>query len=268
MIHLNTNVGPWCISENAASSIFSSRARFRISLDARSYDPSVEFGSPELDVVDGIAVVSVSGVLAAHPSPFFHELSLPKLKRTFDRLRVDDSIRGVVVSFDSPGGTVAQTNETATALRKLSQVKPSIAFCNDLTASAAYWIASQCTRIEANDTALVGSIGTYGVMVDSSEGYRNAGVAVHIVRAGEFKGMGTPGTAIEDKHLAHTQHIVDAVNKFFLAAVQQGRGFSQQQLDRVSDGRVHIAAEAKRLGLIDEVESFESAFDRFAESIK
>ena len=57
-----------------------------------------------------------------------------------------------------------------------------------------YWSASQCTRIYANDMAIVGSIGTYGVVYDSSKMAEDVGIKVHVVRAGEMKGAGVAGT--------------------------------------------------------------------------
>ncbi|MHB8862043.1 MAG: S49 family peptidase [Pirellulaceae bacterium] len=131
-------------------------------------------------------------------------------------------------------------------------------FLDDLTASAAYWVASQATKVYANNkTALIGSIGTFAVLIDQSKRAEQLGVKVHVIKAGDFKGTGTPGTAITDKQLAHMQHIVDAANAEFLRGVATGRKMGSLAISAVADGRVHVAAEAKRLGLIDDVKPFD-----------
>jgi len=86
------------------------------------------------------------------------------------------------------------------------------------------------------------------------------GVKVHVIRAGEMKGVGTPGTEITADHLADMQRVVDGLNEHFLAGVTSGReALTAKQVRELADGRVYIAAEAKKLGLIDAVGSFDQA---------
>lgn len=216
---------------------------------------------------DGIGVINVEGSMMKHASSFSSSCSSVMVRRTLNRMAADENIRGIIMRIDSPGGTVAGTKELADAIASAKTKKPVWAYCNDLTASAAYWIASQCTRIEANPTALVGSIGTYCVVMDSSQAAESEGLKIHVVRAGEFKGMGTPGTEVTDDHLAELNAQVKALNTFFLDAVSTGRGMQMDQVSKIADGRVHIAAEAKNIGLIDDVSAFEDFFERFSSSV-
>jgi ClpP class serine protease len=142
-----------------------------------------------------------------------------------------------------------------------------MAFCSDLTASAAYWVAAQCGRIYANELASVGSIGTYCVVRDSSKAAEAIGVTVHVVRAGAFKGAMTEGTAITEEHLAEAQRIIDGINARFVGMVAEGRGMSTEAVKAIADGRVHLASEALPLGLIDQVASWEVAFSEFVANI-
>jgi ClpP class serine protease len=101
------------------------------------------------------------------------------------------------------------------------------------------------------------------VVADSSKAAEKAGIEVHVVRAGEFKGTGTPGTKITESQLADMDKTVSGLNQFFLQAVESGRSLSREQVIALADGRCHLASEAKRLDLIDDVSSFEDFFDRF-----
>ena len=116
-------------------------------------------------------------------------------------------------------------------------------------------MASQSGKIVADRTSLVGSIGTFAVLYDLSKAFETAGVKVHLVRAGSLKGAGTPGTEIDAEVLAEMQRIVSGLNEHFLAAVASGRRLSLDHVRKLADGRVHLAADAQRLGLIDAVGS-------------
>ena len=171
-------------------------------------------------------------------------------------------ITGVALHIDSPGGTAAGTQDLADDVAALAAIKPVIAYVEDLGASAAYWVASQATHIATNRSGMVGSIGTYGVVYDMSGAAAMEGVKAYVVRAGQFKGMGTPGTEVSQEQLAELQRNVDALNSHFLSAVASGRGMSLDSVKTLADGRVHVGDEAKKMGLVDSVESFDAAFAR------
>lgn len=216
---------------------------------------------------EGIGVISIEGALMKHASSFSQSSSTVAIRKQLRSMASDPRVSGIILRIDSPGGTVSGTKELADEIVKARESKPVWAFCNDLTASAAYWIASQCDRVEANPTALVGSIGTYCVVVDSSKAAEKAGFEVHVVRAGTFKGMGTAGTEITDDQLAELDKQVVGLNQFFLQAVESGRSLSREQVASLADGRCHLAQQAKSLDLIDDVSSFEDFFDRFVSSV-
>lgn len=62
---------------------------------------------------------------------------------------------------------MAGTDDLARDVKAASRAKPLWAHIEDMGASAAYWVASQASKITANsETALVGSIGTLQVIHD------------------------------------------------------------------------------------------------------
>ncbi|MGO9787564.1 MAG: S49 family peptidase, partial [Stellaceae bacterium] len=129
--------------------------------------------------------------------------------------------------------------------------KPVIAYVSDLCASGAYWLASQCSSIIANESAFVGSIGVYSVLIDQSKAAVEFGYRIVLVSDGEFKGLTEPGLPVGDKAVAETQRIVGSIANLFRAAVGRGRGLDDSVVSTLADGRVHVAAEALGLRLID-----------------
>jgi len=165
----------------------------------------------------------------------------------------DDKVARIVLHIDSPGGESAGVGDLANVVREAIRRKPVHAFIEDLGASAAYWVASQSSRIFANSTAKVGSIGTFAVLYDLSEMAAKEGIRVHVVKAGDHKGSAYPGTRITDPQLAEFQRIVDQTNDVFVAGVAAGRRVPLATARKLADGRVHVGAAAQRLGLVDQI---------------
>lgn len=215
-------------------------------------------------MVSGVAValVTLDGVLTKYGSSV--TAGVLDFRRALRAAAADPRVDAVVIRIDSPGGSVSGIDDAAADVRAAAARKPVHAFVEDLGASGAYWIASQAQRITVNPNGLIGAIGTYAVVRDESAKAAADGVAVHVVRAGEYKGAATPGTPVTAAHLAEFQRVVDETNAVFLSAVALGRGLAGDDLAAVTDGRIHHAKSAVAMGLADAVGTFESVLDAAA----
>ena len=212
--------------------------------------PARKAAPPSLDAErdDGVAVLRVGGLLTKYGGPFG-----TGSKAAADEVRAlaaDTNAKQIVMVFDSPGGTVSGTDDFAQAVREAASRKPVIAYCEDLCASAAYWVASQCSRVYVNRSGRVGGVGVYRLVYDDSAAFGKEGVKAHLVKSAEFKGAGAPGVPVTDAHLSEWQRQVDDVHRAFTAAVQGARPSVKAA---ALDGRTFGATEAVRLGLIDGV---------------
>lgn len=202
-----------------------------------------------------IAQIDLSGSLMKYVGSMTAGTSTIAARRDIRLAAESDQVDAILLAIDSPGGTVAGTQELADAVSAAAKKKPVYAQIEDLGASAAFWIASQATKVFANRTALVGSIGTFMAVQDLSGMAAKEGIKVHVIRAGDHKGAGVPGTEVTASQLAEWQRIVNQLNEHFLAGVASGRKISLEQVRTLADGRVHLADSAKSLGLIDAVQS-------------
>ena len=209
---------------------------------------------------DGIAIVSLQGPLMKPWSKYGGTSTLFARSMIRDAVK-NPQVRGIMMHIDSPGGTVSGTHDLALEVQRASAQKPVYAHIDDLGASAAYWIASQASRITANATALVGSIGTYSVVHDFSKQAELTGIEVIVVSTGDFKGAGVPGTKITDDQIAEIQNRVNDLNEFFIKGVSNGRDMDRADLEKLADGRVFIAKTARANGLIDRVTDFTSSYN-------
>jgi signal peptide peptidase SppA len=215
-------------------------------------------------VQNGVAVIEMAGTLMKARSSVEASSSTVELRHQVRKAASDPSVDAIVLRIDSPGGTVHGTGDLAAEVAAAARQKEVIAYVEDLGASAAYWIASQATKIYTNPTGMVGSIGTFTVLTDSSEYAEKQGVRVEVIRAGAHKGMGTPGTKITDEQKAEVQGNIDALNEHFLQGVSQGRGLTMARVRELNDGKVYVGADAQRAGLVDGIQSFEETLSQLS----
>lgn len=204
------------------------------------------------------AVIQVSGILIKSVPYIFKFFGInatgyDDIINSINDATLDPKIKNITLNITSPGGMVSGVIETATVIEKARKVKPVNAIVEDLCCSAAYWLASCCDRIYSNKTAEIGSIGVYTVLTDFSKMYESEGVKVEIVKSGEFKGTGEPGTEITDNQKKPIQQNVDGLARYFISAVAEGRGISFSDVSELATGQVWLAAEALQLKLIDNV---------------
>lgn len=225
------------------------------------YDPQSNPENPDVAYIRtdaGTAVLTMTGAMMKGQSKF-GGVSTVDTRRYLRMAVADSEVGALLLVIDSPGGTVAGTQTLGDEIRAADAIKPTLAHIEDLGASAGYWAASQARRISANRSALVGSLGTFGVIEDTSGKAQAEGVKVHVISTGPYKGMGADGAPVTTAQIAEYQRMIDDLNALFMQSVQAGRRMTQEQTVALFDGRVHVADKAKSLGLLDAVQSLDQA---------
>lgn len=223
-------------------------------------EDELEFFSKKTTVVDGVAMINISGFMAKDVFPFFGA-NTKIVQRQLRAALANDQINSILLVIDSPGGDFKGQIELAETIRQTDKIKPVFAFISDEGASAAFWAAISARRVFANEAAEVGSIGTFAVLIDASERFEKEGVKVIVVSSGDMKGQGVFGTKISDKLIAFLTKRIDEINEFFLKAVMVRRKMNRSEVEKVATGETFMAKTAKSLGLIDEIASLETTID-------
>ncbi|MEX2171341.1 MAG: S49 family peptidase [Pirellulales bacterium] len=169
------------------------------------------------------------------------------------RAAKDTAIGSILLVVDSPGGSVAGTNDLHEEIAAAARQKPVVAIVEDLCCSAAYWAICGASEIVATPTSVVGSLGVFTIMADASEAFKKAGLEILIVKSGTMKGAGVWGTKIDAEHVALVQGLVDSLAQHFFTAVARGRQMSMQRVMALADGAVFVGSQALSNGLIDRV---------------
>lgn len=215
-----------------------------------------------------IALVEISGVMTKRGSSMSDAGSMTRARRELRQLADSDEVDAIILRIDSPGGTVAGTADLGRAVREAAARKPLTAFVEDLAASAAYWVASQATRIIANnETAKVGSIGVLLATYDLSRLAANQGIEPVVIATGPLKGTGFPGAEITEEQRANLRELVAEDFDEFKAVIARGRSLSLKQVSALATGGVFSATTALENGLIDGIQSLEAAIEDLAAAV-
>jgi protease-4 len=165
----------------------------------------------------------------------------------------DPGAQAVVLRINSPGGSPVQAGLMADEIQRLKAQhgKKLYAVCEELCASAAYYIAAGADEIFVDKASVVGSI---GVLMDGF-GFTGTmdrlGVERRLLTAGANKGMLDPFSPQTEEHRAHAQALIDQVHRQFIAVVKQGRGKRLKESPETFSGLFWSGESAIEQGLAD-----------------
>jgi len=190
-----------------------------------------------------VAVVDVRGVIS----------DAADTVDALDHLRQQDATIGVVLRIDSPGGAVAPSQEIYDAVWRLRARKPVVASLGNVAASGGYYVASAADVVVADPGTLTGSIGAIMEVQNVATLAEKVGVSQTVVKSGRFKDVGQPLRAVTDEERVLLQRMVDDVLGQFIDAVARGRGMEAGRVRALADGRLYSGAQARDVGLVDEL---------------
>lgn len=175
-----------------------------------------------------------------------------------DRLAKSNA-KAVIVRIDSPGGTVAGSEQLYDSLRKVAAAKPTVVVVDGLAASGGYIAAMASDQIFALDTSLVGSIGVLFQLPNVSKLLGNVGVNVETVRSAPLKAAPNGLEPTSPEARAALESLVQDSFDWFKTLVQTRRSLDAAQLTQASDGRVFTGRQAIALKLIDRIGNEQTA---------
>lgn len=211
----------------------------------------------------GIASFVVSGPMMKSVPSMAEGTSYLRLRQQVSTARRDPKVRGAILLMDTPGGGARGNEDAASEIAKFAAEKPIYAFVEDMCCSAGVSMASQATKRFANNaTAMYGSMGTYIAIEDMSGRAEQLGIKVHVIKAGEYKGTGTPGTEITESQLAEFQRVVNSYNANYIGLIASGLKRPLSEIQALADGRGIFAADAVTAGLIDGIQSIEATLSQ------
>ena len=160
----------------------------------------------------------------------------------------------VVVRIDSPGGTVNGYGHAASQLLRVHDAGIPLTICVDeIAASGGYMCAAVADKIIASPFAYIGSIGVVAGMPNIVGLMNKLGVRYLELTAGENKRTLTPFSEPTPEKEAIEVERLQAIHTAFKNLIKQRR--PDLDIDKVADGNYWLALDAKKLGLVDVIQT-------------
>jgi protease-4 len=177
----------------------------------------------------------------------------PRVAEALDAAARDGAVKGLILSIDSPGGTVGGGEALHAAVARFREKKPVVAVMRGTAASAAFMAAMPAERIFARDSTVTGSIGVLLQSFDVSELLGRLGVRPETLTSGALKAQPSPFQPMSPEGRQVMQGVIADLHNQFMCMVAAGRHMTLEEVRPLADGRVYTGRQAVALKLVDAI---------------
>jgi len=176
-----------------------------------------------------------------------------KLTEAIRAVGKDSSVKALIVSIDSPGGSVSGGEALYRAIRFVAEKKPVVAVMHGLAASAGYMIAMPANRVFASEATVTGSIGVLMETGEVSGLLDKLGVTAEAITSGPLKDQPSLTRPLTPQGREALRAIIMDMFDQFVDMVASGRHMDPDAVRTLADGRAFTGRQALKLGLIDAI---------------
>jgi len=197
-----------------------------------------------------IARIEVTGVIAAATR-----------KRMLEALKEIEEKRfpALLLRIDSPGGTVGDSQEIYTALKRLKDKLKIVASFGNISASGGVYIGMGANYIMANPGTITGSIGVILRGNNLERLLDRVGVSFKVIKSGPYKDILAFDRELTDSEKSILQELIDVSYGQFVKTVAEARNLSEATVRSFADGRIFTGEQAVQLGVVDRLGSEDEA---------
>lgn len=183
------------------------------------------------------------------------------MRKAFRTAARDENIKAVVIRIDSPGGSALASEVMWQAARRVSQEakKPVIISVGGMAASGGYYLACGGDYIFADSSAIVGSIGVVGGKIVMKGLFDWIGLGTESFTRGKNAALFSSTEPWTDAQRDLIRKWMTRTYDQFTQRVLTTRGNKIADIDKVARGRIFTAAQAKELGMVDELGGLRAA---------
>jgi protease IV len=221
-----------------------------------------------------IAVLDVEGVIQDTNSAesFFqsagynHQGFMKKL----EYIKEDDSVKGIILKVNSPGGGVVESAEIHDKLIEIQKEtkKPVYVSMGSMAASGGYYISAGAKKIFASEETLTGSLGVIMQGINYEGLADKYGVDFVTIKSGQYKDIMSPTRQMTEDERQILQSMIDNSYEGFVKVISEGRNMTTEQVKEIADGRIYDGRQAKELNLIDDFGYLEDVIQQMMEDEK
>jgi protease-4 len=231
----------------------------QISINSYSRIPEVaDINNGNQNSKNKIAIVYAEGEIV-DGSGTSSQIGGDRLAKELRKLRLDEKVKAVVLRVNSPGGSATASEVIGREVDLIRKQKPVIVSMGNFAASGGYWIAMGADQIFAQANTVTGSIGVFGLLFNIQDIASKNGITWDIVKTSKFADIQTNSRPKSPEELARLQKVVNLIYDRFISNVATHRKLPKNQVQEIAQGRVWSGAQAKQLGLVDEIGGLDAA---------
>jgi len=216
---------------------------------------------------DTIAFIGGQGAVlsgeSSGTSPFARAITMggDTLAAGFDAAIKDKKVKAIIFRVSSPGGSPSASDQILAALDRARDAgKPVIVSMGQYAASGGYYVSAHADHIVALPQTITGSIGVYGGKIAFEDTFAKIGYNIEgITVGGEYAGIYSPDTPFSGTQRAAYRGQLQDIYDDFTARVAKGRDLPLDRVQEIAKGRVWTGAQAKDIGLVDELGGYMTA---------
>lgn len=224
---------------------------------ASAEQPFTEEVIDEGNELKKIVVLDVNGVIQdtgesgsiLQSSGYNHQDFMKKL----NYIKEDDSVKGVIIKVNTPGGGVVESAEIHDKLAEIQEKskKPVYISMGSMAASGGYYLATAAKKIYASPETMTGSLGVIMEGINYEGLADKYGVDFVTIKSGKHKDIMSPTRKMTEEERQILQSMINNSYEGFVKVISEGRNLSVDQVKKIADGRVYDGRQAKELNLID-----------------
>lgn len=226
------------------------------------------------NVMEKIAVLDINGVIQdtgdvesfLQSSGYNHQAFMEKL----DFVKEDNSVKGIIIKVNSPGGGVVESAEIHDKLVEIQKEakKPIYISMGSMAASGGYYISAPADKIYASPETLTGSLGVIMQGMNYAGLAEKYGVDFVTIKSGPYKDIMSPTREMTEDERKILQSMIDNSYEGFVKVISEGRDLSAEQVKKIADGRIYDGRQAKELNLIDGFGYFDDVVSTMKKDLK
>jgi protease-4 len=192
-------------------------------------------------------------------------LGADTLTEVLETVGEDESIKGVLVRIDSPGGDAFASDKIWRYMNLLREKKPVVFSMSDTAASGGYYLAMTGDPIVAEPGTLTGSIGIVYGKLNLMGMYDKLGIHKEVIARGPFSRLDSDYGPYTPAERERVRQLIEDFYQGFIGKVAEARNMTPEEVDQVAQGRVWTGTQAVENGLVDEVGGFQRALNLLKE---
>ena len=213
------------------------------------------FSGVDVESLSGnVALIPIEGEIVTTDNAWIFSqdvISSTEVIKLIEKAGSNPGIKAIILEINSPGGSAVASEEIANAVKKTN--KTSVAWIREEGASGAYWIASSANHIVANRASITGSIGVIASYLEFPGLLERYNVTYEQLISGKYKDIGSPYKKMTPEERAIFQQTLDEIRDYFAGEVAKNRNLNKKDVDKIANGLFYLGAQAKELGLVDEL---------------